>query len=76
MTSSDNNLFAWQVLGFGEYIEEVYSAYEQHKIETTVAIHLLVILCYLDLRDYSYYCYGQLTFGMFIYIMTSKIYTL
>ncbi|KAF7806315.1 protein Dr1-like protein isoform X1 [Senna tora] len=27
-------LKALQVLGFGEYIEEVYAAYEQHKIET------------------------------------------
>ncbi|KAF2298847.1 hypothetical protein GH714_028287 [Hevea brasiliensis] len=25
----------YQILGFGEYIEEVYAAYEQHKIETT-----------------------------------------
>uniref|UniRef100_M4EIQ3 Transcription factor CBF/NF-Y/archaeal histone domain-containing protein n=1 Tax=Brassica campestris TaxID=3711 RepID=M4EIQ3_BRACM len=27
-------LKALQVLGFGEYVEEVYSAYEQHKYET------------------------------------------
>ncbi|CAN6584976.1 unnamed protein product [Malus baccata var. baccata] len=27
-------LKALQVLGFSEYIEEVYSAYEQHKLET------------------------------------------
>ncbi|KAM7278189.1 hypothetical protein ACFE04_005323 [Oxalis oulophora] len=27
-------LKALEVLGFGEYIEEVYAAYEQHKIET------------------------------------------
>ncbi|KAK8547933.1 hypothetical protein V6N13_123356 [Hibiscus sabdariffa] len=27
-------LKALQALGFGEYIEEVYAAYEQHKIET------------------------------------------
>lgn len=27
-----------QVLGFGEYIEEVYAAYEQHKLETMVII--------------------------------------
>ncbi|KAI3878214.1 hypothetical protein C5167_032937 [Papaver somniferum] len=27
-------LKALEVLGFGEYIEEVYSAYEQHKLET------------------------------------------
>jgi len=25
-----------QVLGFGEYIEDVYTAYEQHKLETMV----------------------------------------
>ena len=30
-----------QVLGFGEYIEEVYAAYEQHKIETMVIVCLL-----------------------------------
>lgn len=29
-------LAIYQVLGFGEYIEEVYAAYEQHKIETMV----------------------------------------
>lgn len=27
-------LKALQVLGFGDYIEEVYAAYEQHKLET------------------------------------------
>jgi hypothetical protein len=27
-------LKALQVLGFGEYVEEVYAAYEQHKYET------------------------------------------
>ncbi|XP_068643738.1 protein Dr1 homolog isoform X2 [Aristolochia californica] len=27
-------LKALEVLGFGEYIEEVYAAYEQHKLET------------------------------------------
>ncbi|RZC10478.1 Protein Dr1-like [Glycine soja] len=27
-------LKALQVLGFGEYVEEVYAAYEQHKLET------------------------------------------
>uniref|UniRef100_A0A2P2LKE6 Uncharacterized protein MANES_01G022100 n=1 Tax=Rhizophora mucronata TaxID=61149 RepID=A0A2P2LKE6_RHIMU len=27
-------LTALEVLGFGEYIEEVYAAYEQHKLET------------------------------------------
>jgi len=29
-----------QVLGFGEYIEEVHAAYEQHKLETLVLYHL------------------------------------
>jgi len=29
-------LLSPQVLGFGEYIEEVYAAYEQHKMETMV----------------------------------------
>lgn len=28
----------YQVLGFGEYIEEVYAAYEQHKMETVVNV--------------------------------------
>ncbi|KAM7250129.1 hypothetical protein ACFE04_022012 [Oxalis oulophora] len=28
----------WMVLGFGEYIEEVYAAYEQHKIEMIVTL--------------------------------------
>jgi len=28
----------WQVLGFGDYIEEVYAAYEQHKLETMVIV--------------------------------------
>lgn len=27
-----------QVLGFGDYIEDVYAAYEQHKIETMVIV--------------------------------------
>jgi histone H3/H4 len=31
-------LKALQVLGFGEYVEEVYAAYEQHKYETMVTI--------------------------------------
>nr|GMC69425.1 protein MIZU-KUSSEI 1 [Ipomoea batatas] len=31
-------LKALEVLGFGEYIEEVYAAYEQHKFETMVVI--------------------------------------
>ena len=30
-----------QVLGFSEYIEEVYAAYEQHKLETMVIIGFL-----------------------------------
>ncbi|KAF5933821.1 hypothetical protein HYC85_029992 [Camellia sinensis] len=28
------NVVVCQVLGFGEYIEEVYAAYEQHRLET------------------------------------------
>jgi len=32
-------LKALQVLGFGEYIEEVYAAYEQHKYETMQDTH-------------------------------------
>uniref|UniRef100_A0A251TYT0 Putative histone-fold protein n=1 Tax=Helianthus annuus TaxID=4232 RepID=A0A251TYT0_HELAN len=28
-------LKALEVLGFGDYIEDVYAAYEQHKVETT-----------------------------------------
>lgn len=31
-------LASFQVLGFGEYIEEVYAAYEQHKHETMVLL--------------------------------------
>lgn len=31
-----------QVLGFGEYVEEVYAAYEQHKYETMVKIHYTI----------------------------------
>ncbi|KAM0039521.1 putative transcription factor Hap3/NF-YB family [Helianthus debilis subsp. tardiflorus] len=31
-------LKALQVLGFGEYIEDVYAAYEQHKLETMVLV--------------------------------------
>ncbi|KAK8559358.1 hypothetical protein V6N13_026783 [Hibiscus sabdariffa] len=34
-------LKALQALGFGEYIEEVYAAYEQHRIETMVNISRL-----------------------------------
>jgi len=30
--------YLYQVLGFGEYIEEVYAAYEQHKMETVVNV--------------------------------------
>lgn len=30
----------YQVLGFGEYIEEVYAAYEQHKLETMVIVYV------------------------------------
>lgn len=32
-----------QVLGFSEYIEEVYAAYEQHRLETMV---MLQYICY------------------------------
>uniref|UniRef100_A0A803NE45 Transcription factor CBF/NF-Y/archaeal histone domain-containing protein n=1 Tax=Chenopodium quinoa TaxID=63459 RepID=A0A803NE45_CHEQI len=31
-------LKALEVLGFGEYIEDVYAAYEQHKVETMVIL--------------------------------------
>ena len=31
-----SNEVSFQVLGFGEYNEEVYAAYEQHKMETQV----------------------------------------
>lgn len=37
-------MFIFQVLGFGEYIEEVYAAYEQHKLETMV-----ILLFFLDI---------------------------
>lgn len=37
-------LKALQVLGFGEYIEEVYAAYEQHKYETMVIILYFLLL--------------------------------
>lgn len=30
-----------QVLGFSEYIEEVYAAYEQHRIETMVILQYI-----------------------------------
>lgn len=36
-----------QVLGFGEYIEEVYSAYEQHKIESMVIVCIFAPFSYL-----------------------------
>ena len=39
----DVNFEMKQVLGFGEYIEEVYAAYEQHKYETMVIILLLIL---------------------------------
>lgn len=55
-------LKALEVLGFRQYIEEVYAAYEQHKIETTVALHLLVILSYLDLRDYYLLLFRSIDF--------------
>ncbi|KAK1369913.1 hypothetical protein POM88_036005 [Heracleum sosnowskyi] len=37
-------LKALEVLGFGEYIEDVYSAYEQHKVETIVIVYVLLLL--------------------------------
>lgn len=43
-------LKALQVLGFGEYIEEVYAAYEQHKYETMVIIILYFLLLLLITR--------------------------
>lgn len=33
-------MFFYQVLGFSEYIEEVYAAYEQHKLETMVIFNI------------------------------------
>ena len=38
----------YQVLGFGEYIEEVYAAYEQHKLET------MVIMLMTNVHDIYY----------------------
>lgn len=32
-----------QVLGFGDYMEEVFAAYEQHKLETVVTFLFLDI---------------------------------
>ena len=37
-----------QVLGFEEYIEEVYAAYEQHKLETMVIIYFYMFLFTID----------------------------
>jgi hypothetical protein len=34
------NLSSLQDLGFKEYIEEVYAAYEQHKLDTLVCTDL------------------------------------
>ena len=42
-----------QVLGFGDYIEEVYAAYEQHKLETVVMIYLLLLILYTS-KCYSF----------------------
>lgn len=45
----------YQVLGFGEYIEEVYAAYEQHKIETMVTCHYSMLLMEVHLsQDWSF----------------------
>ena len=43
-----------QVLGFGEYIEEVYAAYEQHKLETMVSSLFSVVLVSFDIRMTCY----------------------
>lgn len=43
-------LKALQVLGFGEYIEEVYAAYEQHKYETMVMILYFLLLLLITRR--------------------------
>lgn len=45
----------YQVLGFGEYIEEVYAAYEQHKLETLVGSWL--IFCALFVLSFFRYIY-------------------
>ena len=42
-----------QVLGFGDYIEDVYAAYEQHKLETVVMIYLLLLILYTS-KCYSF----------------------
>lgn len=38
----------YQVLGFGDYIEEVYAAYEQHKMETVVCLILMPCACWSE----------------------------
>lgn len=69
-------LFVCQVLGFGEYIEEVYSAYEQHKLETVVMFHFFMLLiwfvvafmsvCLQDLeRHFSFRWWGLSSIGYF-----------
>ncbi|KAK9105525.1 hypothetical protein Scep_022369 [Stephania cephalantha] len=62
-------LKALEVLGFGEYIEEVYAAYEQHKLETldlrklasglakhSLSFSVLILLIYYTLWAISYPC--------------------
>ena len=41
-----SKLSVCQVLGFGEYIEDVYAAYEQHKLETMVMAHYFMLFFY------------------------------
>lgn len=46
------NVWSFQVLGFGEYIEEVYSAYEQHKLETMVIVYIsTVVVTWIEVFD-------------------------
>jgi hypothetical protein len=40
-----------QVLGFGEYIEEVCAAYEQHKLETMVSFEYECPICMLIILE-------------------------
>jgi hypothetical protein len=39
------------VLGFGEYIEEVCAAYEQHKLETMVSFEYECPICMLIILE-------------------------
>lgn len=51
----------FQVLGFGEYLEEVYAAYEQHKVETAVIIYFLLSI------------YDFVTFSILMLTLTEMI---